>query len=307
MTAKASRQTRTSVDTIIVTPEIVSKWELPPFQRPLRISDKVKAVAEVIKANGGVIPGMITIGILNGKQYILDGQHRREAYLISGMPEGYVDVRYSTHESMADMGEEYVELNSSIVRMRPDDILRGLEGSYAALQLLRKRVPFVGYDMIRRSKSSPILGMSVLLRCWYASIPDVPGTAAPSAATIAKSLSVDDAALCAEFITLAKDAWGRDPEYMRLWGGLNLTLCMWLYRRTVLVPDDGKPMPKDTFKTGLMGLSTDGSFLDWLVGRNMNDHHRGPAFKEIKRLIGRRIAATGKRVRLPSPQWERER
>jgi hypothetical protein len=56
---------------------------------------------------------------------------------------------------MADMGEEFVNLNSQLVTMRPDDIRRGLEGTIEALPTIRRECPFVGYDMIVGSASSP--------------------------------------------------------------------------------------------------------------------------------------------------------
>ena len=51
---------------------------------------------------------------------------------------------------MAEMGDAFVALNSRLVNMRPDDILRGLEGSIPALQEIRASCPFVGYDQIRQ-------------------------------------------------------------------------------------------------------------------------------------------------------------
>src|SRR5258708_38238368 len=98
--SKAERATRTRVDTIVVTPSGVRAWHDPPFQRPLRINEKVRALAEAIKTNGGVLPGVVTIGTLLNRIYLLDGQHRREAFLISGLEEGFVDVRYQEFDSI---------------------------------------------------------------------------------------------------------------------------------------------------------------------------------------------------------------
>lgn len=105
---RAKRVTHTSLDTIRVTPEIANAWKSPPFQRPLRVNSKVMALAETIKADGGVLPGVLTLGVLERDTYLLDGQHRREAFLQSGCPEGYADIRRHVFESMADMGSEFV-------------------------------------------------------------------------------------------------------------------------------------------------------------------------------------------------------
>src|SRR3989304_5883724 len=176
----AEKATRTTLEGMFVTRDIITSWQHPPFQRPLRVNDKVKALAEEIKRNGGIIPGVLTLGVLSqtGVQVRnrLDGQHRMEAFLMSGLDEGYADVRIHFCESMGQMGEEYVELNSRLVSMRPDDILRGLEGSYANLRTVREKCRFVGYDMIRRNEKAPIVSMSAMLRVWRGSSGDVPVT-----------------------------------------------------------------------------------------------------------------------------------
>jgi hypothetical protein len=37
-------------------------WKLPAFQRPLRVNAKVLALVEEIRTEGGVIPGILTLG-----------------------------------------------------------------------------------------------------------------------------------------------------------------------------------------------------------------------------------------------------
>ena len=73
------KKTRTVKDTIEFTRETLASWVDPPFQRPLRVNEKVLAVAEKIAADGGVIPGIWTLGVLNGVTYLIDGQHRINA------------------------------------------------------------------------------------------------------------------------------------------------------------------------------------------------------------------------------------
>ena len=49
------------------------------------------------------------------------------------------------------MAEEFTRLNSSMVKMRPDDLLRAMESSTLSLQMIRKHCDFVSYDQVRRA------------------------------------------------------------------------------------------------------------------------------------------------------------
>lgn len=302
----AQMSTQTTLDTIEVSPNIVKSWKIPPFQRPLRINDKVMQLASKIRDDGGVIPGVMVLGVLDKERYIVDGQHRREAFLLSECLTGYVDIRVLHFEDMAQMGEEYVNINSRLVNMRPDDVLRGIEESFPALGKIRKRCPFVGYDQIRRSEKAPVLSMSALLRCWSASATEVPRQSCGSALALARTLSIDEADTCIDFLSLAYAAWGRDQAYGRLWTNLNLTLCMWLYRRMVVTPYSAHNprLTKDAFTKCLMSLSADPQYPDWLVGRNNAQRDSSPAYARIKAAFARRIEIdTGKKPRLPQPAW----
>lgn len=307
LTTKAERITHTTLDTVLVTPESVKEWSNPPFQRPLKVNDKVRALATQIRADGGVIPGVITLGVLDDKTYKLDGQHRLEAFLLSECHEGFADVRRHLFSSMAGMGEEFVNLNSHLVNMKPDDILRGLEGTLGTLAHIRKRCPFVGYDMVRRGDRSPIVGMSAVLRAWTGGTAEVPTSTGPSTAQRATAMTEEESTLCAEFLTLCHKAWGRDAEFHRLWGGLNLTLCAWLYRRLVIMQYSPKSprLNKEQFTRCLMALSADSGYLEWLVSRVLNERNRSPGYLRIKNLFSARLAEDfgGKRPPLPQPAW----
>lgn len=305
--SEAEKATRTTLDTLLITPALVKKWEIPDFQRALRINEKVRALADVIKKDGGVIPGVITIGILNNVKYLLDGQHRREAFLLSGCSEGFVDVRMHFFTSMGEMGEEFVNLNSQLVRMRPDDILRGLSRSYPALESIKARCRFIGYDQIRRNtQTSHMLGMSTALRAWVGSATEVPASSTASAAQLAMNLTQDEADQLVTFYNLCFDSWGRDETNFRLWSGLNLGLCAWLYRRLVIVqysPNTAR-LTKDEFRKCLMSVSADEKYSDWLVGRVMRERDRAPAYDRLKHIFAKRIEQEkGKKPRLPSPAW----
>ncbi len=303
---EAERTTRTTMDTIEITPSIVRSWKTPPFQRPLRVSAKVMEISSEIADNDGVVPGIVTIGVLGADRYVVDGQHRLEAFLQSNCTVGYLDVRFVHHGDMADMAEEFYKLNSRIVSMRPDDYLRALESSSELLRKVRKRCPFVGYDMIRRGDHSPILSASVALRCWWTSGREVPQGGGASLMTIVKEYQTEEADSIIGFLEVAHAAWGRDYEYARLWGSLNLTLCMWLYRRLVMSAYSTKTqrVTKEMFQKCLMALSADATFLDWLLGRKLTDRDRSPAYGRIKNLFAKRLEAeTGKRPLLPAPAW----
>lgn len=306
---KPEKTTRSTVDTIMLTHDMPKHWPLAPFQRPIRVNDKLLGIVEDIKRDGGVLPGVLTFGVLDRTTYVVDGQHRIKAFELSEMAEGFADTRTVHFESMADMAEEFVNLNSKIVTFRPDDILRGLEQSYPALLRIRKECAFVGYDMVRRNAYAPILSMATVLRTWAAATAEVPVPGSSSATERAKSLTEDEAEKCARYLNICFKAWGRDPEYSRLWGTLNLGICGWLYRRVVL--GDGFTSTKrhirlsgDEYGKAIMGLSTGDDYMSWLVGRGLVDRDRAPAFNRIKAIIGRRINRGGeKRIMFPQPEW----
>lgn len=307
---EAEKATHTTMDTIEVTPNLVRSWRLPPFQRPLRVNEKVMLLGQYVKEQGGVIPGIITIGVLDGVRYLIDGQHRREAYLISECPVGYTDVRICHFKSMAEMGEEFVNLNSRLVQMRPDDILRGLEETYDVLKKIRRRCSFVGYDQIRRNDKGPVVSMSALLRCWSASGCETPSSGAMSAAKRAELLSQTECDHLINFLNIAIGAWGRDLAYGRLWSNLNLSLCMWLYRRIVTGEIQLSSLARATkltpelFSKCLMSLSADSTYVDWLLGRNMASRDMSPAYARIKAIFARRVEQeTGKKLLTPQPAW----
>ena len=159
---RAPKDERTVMDTWVLTSESIEAWRIPPFQRPLRVNDKVRQIGEEIKTTE-VIPGVITLGIVDtGRDrstYLMDGQHRIEGFRISGLKEAFADMRILHFSNMADMGVAFVNLNSQIVKMRPDDILRGMEGHIEGVRIVRERCNFVGYDQVRRGTHSPILGV----------------------------------------------------------------------------------------------------------------------------------------------------
>lgn len=303
------------MDTKIFSIEEVNEWKIPPFQRPLRTNAKVLSLAEVMRQEGGSIPGVVTLGhIANDKTvWLVDGQHRAEAFKLSGLPECIADVRMCSFDSMAEMAEEFVGLNSALVKMRPDDILRGLEGSNAALKFIREHCEFVGYDQIRRNSSTaPAVSMSALLRCWASSAGETPGGAQRQIPAHVHAASLDR--LAAEklvvFLQVARAAWGGDVEYARLWGALNLTICMWLWRRLVLEEERGVKrfvrLTPEQFKKCLMSVSASSDYNDWLRGRVMGDRDRSPCYARLKAIFVARLqdeSRDKKKPMMPLPAW----
>jgi ParB-like nuclease domain len=310
---EAPKSARSAMETLLLTQDEVEHWLTPPFQRPLRINDKVRAMADGMLKDGGVISGVLTLGLLSGVKhyYIVDGQHRIEAFKISGLKEAIADVRIVNFEMMSDMAEEFVNLNSQLVTMRPDDILRGLEGSVPALQAIKSRCEFVGYGQIRRdSTTSSVLSMSVALRTWTMSKQESPSSAGGiSAAQLARDMDRDGASNLIDFLLTARAAWGRDSEYYRLWSNLNLTVCMWLWRRLVMDKTRGVRryvvLDRDQFKRCLVALSADGDYIDWLRGRNLGERDRSPCYIRMKAIFVKRLQEDkpSNRILLPQPEW----
>jgi hypothetical protein len=301
----AQKATRTVLDTIVLNPDTAKAWLSPPFQRPLKINAKVSELANEIKVSE-VIPGILTLGVLNGETYLLDGQHRREAFFLSEVKEAFVDIRKHIFESLGEMGDEFVKLNSSLVRLKPDDILRGLEPSLDCLAFIRKKCPYVGYDMIRRGPKSPVVSMSALLRCWFGSASDVPATGGLSAAKLTEELSMDDTIILTDFLHHAHKAWGVDQEYYKMWGALNLTIIMWLFRRTVITQYSTRTpkLTKEQFMKCMMALTADATYNDWLSGRQLREKDRSPAYNKIKSIFVKRLEEElGKKVSFPQPSW----
>jgi hypothetical protein len=303
----AEKATRTTVDTVLLTPDLVKTWKVPPFQRECVITGaKCQDVTRQIASDGGVLPGVITLGRFGSDIYRVDGNHRLQCYLATGLPEGYADVRTVFCANMAEMADEFVRLNSSLRRMTPDDVLRGLEASYPLLRAIREECPFVGYDKTRRSEKGPILSMSMVIRIWRGSATEVPVTGNSSASSMATTLTDEEAQQLITFVTLCYEAWGRDREYARLWGGLNSVLCGWLYRRMVLSQWSPKTprLSRDLFRKCLMSVSADSHYLDWLVGRNTGERDRSPAYARLRKIFAERLAQEmGKRPSMPSPPW----
>jgi len=310
------KMTRTRVEPAVITEELIKSWKLPGIQRNVIVNAKFLQMVEKIKKDSGVIPGMIVLGEFNGEIYLVDAQHRLEAFLATGLKEGYAHLRIKQFDTLEELSAEYVGTNSTIRAFRPDDIMRGLEPQSPPLQAIRRRCPFVGYGTLRHTNSSnAFLSMSLLLRCWDMSKSESAGTRSSSAAqATAEALTLPDAIQCADAANVLAAAWGHDPEVSRLWNGLNLTLCFWIYRRSVLATDEERGtgrhakratrLSPELFEKAMMSVSANDHYVDWLVGRNNTDKHRPAAIRKLKLMIAARVELeTGTRPLLPNAEW----
>lgn len=308
---EAPKNARSTMETLLFHRDEINNWKIPPFQRPVRVNDKVRALSAELGENGGVISGTITIGRLEGDSayYIVDGQHRIEAFRITDLMECIADIRMVNFESMGEMAEEFVNLNTALVKMRPDDILRGLESSTPALEKIRQGCDFVSYGSVRRGDSkSPLVSMSALLRCWHGSTGEMPAVGSKSATALANDIDPNETDKLIVFMQAMREAWGTDPENYRLWSNLNLTMTMWMWRKLVIDRERGVKryavLSITDFKKCVMAVSADFSYLDWLIGRNMNERDRSPCYTRLKAIFIRRLQKEdGPKVLMPAPEW----
>jgi hypothetical protein len=207
----APKAVSSKMETLILTHALIDKWVAAPFQRPLKVNKKVIEFAEELKANGGMINGILTLGTIVGERtiYLLDGQHRKEGFVISGLTECIADVRVCEFEHMGEMGDEFVKLNSQLVRMSTDDILRGMEGSIPAIHNIKMALPFVGYGKnLRKGGNSPLVGMALVLRCWDGASRETPKTNNHPAIDLAREITPESTQDLIGCLRLVKSAWG---------------------------------------------------------------------------------------------------
>lgn len=304
----SERQTKTVLDTLEISPKLIASWKVPRFQREFKVTPKVQECADQIRRNGGVIPGVITLGVLDGDVYLVDGLQRTGAFNTLDLGIGYVDVRMHWFATMGEMAAEFDQINQKIKTLRPDDRLRAQEETNTVLQKIRRKCGYIGYDLVRRSEKAPVLSMSVFLRSWGAGRMEVPTWT--SAAAVLAVMDDAETAAAIEWVSLCFEAWRRDPEYVRLWGHPNLSLCAWLYRRIVMgdrVAATGRRAdrwPSDDFRRCLHAVSADSAYLEYLPSRTLSDPHRAPTYNRLKSIFQRRyLAEHGQAVRLPSPAW----
>jgi hypothetical protein len=159
------------------------------------------------------------------------------------------------------------------------------------------------------------VSLGAVLRCWHTSAYDTPSASSHgnSINGIAALMDDDSAGKLIRFLTMCLSSWGRDPEYYRMWGNLNLALNMWLYRRLVLDTDRRGTkriivMTDTQFRQCMTALSANSAYMDWLPGRLLSDRDRSPALRHIKATFQKRLADMNvNKVILPQPAWASSR
>ncbi len=306
------KSVRSKMDTLILTAEIIDGWSHPPFQRPLKVNERVRNIANELTQNGGVIDGVLTLATIMGEDtvYLLDGQHRIEAMRISTLPKCIADVRICQFDTMAEMGDEFVKLNSAIVKMNPDDVLRAMEGNVPIIHNIREACPFVGYANVRRGGvAKSVLSMSAALKLWLGSARETPSLPTTSAIASAREIPASSAQDLIRFLSLARQAWGGEAQNFRLWTSLNLGLCMWLYRKLLMDKDRGLKryvvLNPDLFKKCLMSVAANADYVDWLVGRALSERDRAPCYARLKAIFIQRLRLElhTDKVMMPQPPW----
>lgn len=325
--ASTPKTDRSVMDTMLITLPGIERWKKPPFQRELRRTPKVVKVAAEIRASG-VIPGVLTLGKLHGETFLVDGQHRTEGSFrmacdpnerlrldenspeLPPITEALADVRIRTFNSMGEMAEEFVDGNSDLARMKNDDIMRGAESFNDHLAAIRRKCPFLGYSNVRMG-GKIVLAMSAAIRVWFGSASHTP-TPGPASTEALKQLDEKEARRICQVLTVCYEAWGADKENYRLWGTLNLSLVMWLWRRLVL--QEGLPAKRggvaitvltpEQFRQCLMALSANHLYVEWLLGRGLRERDRSPAYVKIKSIFAGRLGGMGfGRPILPIVDW----
>lgn len=284
-------------------PELLGK---DGFQRNLETTRKVREIAEKIKHTQEV-PGTILLGVCQGQHWLVDGQHRRESFFLSGLPEAIFTLKIVHFRDFAEMSQEYTDANDPIRRMSPDDRLRALAVTHLPLQRIVEECPYVGFGgSTRRVDSGAFLSMSAVIRNWVKSSKESPGGGG-GAVDIARGMSQGDAEDLIAFLKRAHEAWARIEEYFKLWGEVNLTMCMWLWRRMVTVEVEKRSklkkssvLTRDQFVKGLRGLAASDDYLDWLSGKRMGDRDRGNCYTRVRQMF---MDALGAKIIFPQPTW----
>lgn len=327
--ASADRNDVANMDTMIVTPEKLTDWLLPGLQRPLVRNKKSEEIAAAMqreaaksKDASATISGVITLGMLEKKTYLVDGQHRlygafllacRELLAHDGVlvKQAYVDVRVRHFKTMSEMSDEFIELNSQINPTKPDDILRALASASPHMQAIQQACPYIGYDLTGDKKKTTMLSMSSAIRTWFGSGGLVPAAGPRADELVRKYLDEAQTEKMIGFFTAATEAGWDHDAFRRLWSALNLGINMWLYRRTVLAETinyrSGGHAPmvltRDQYIACMRSLM-EAKYLDDLVGRSLRFQDRVPCYTRIKEHFTPVLKDFGiDAPRFPQAQW----
>lgn len=282
--------TRTITSVIEVSRETLESLLTPHSQRELKTSNRnVKSQVKEIQQTG-IIPGTILIGIVNGKAYKYDGQHRIWAALETDLDLFVTRIQVTEFASQAELGMATMKANAPLVRRTPDDNLKTMEDTYPVLKKIMKECPFLGYS---KRTTTVVMSANLALQCWDYSKRRAPSNRGGTPVDkVIEKMSTDEAKKIIDTFHMLHEAWGADKQYKSMWSKLNVTLVLWLWRALV---DDPKSTGRSTrltkaqFRDAIMGLSADSTYLSWIYGRLLRDDDRTPCYNRIKIIIVKRL------------------
>lgn len=321
------KKDRDVMDTVLIHPEKLDQWKRPGrIQRPLKAnSDNVVALAREMQLEAArdpeeaycEIPGVITLAKLDGDTYLLDGQHRLDGGFRMACGQVIVHggvsvkcalarIRVITVESWTEMADEFVRVNGQLVRTKPEDALRAASMGNVQLQKIEKECPWIGYDRTGESKRTILLSMATAARTWFGSGGVVPA-AGPVVADLTKFLTTEQCDLIVDFFKATAEAGWVNPSFARLWGALNLSINMWIWRRVVLGQFQTrfhggiKPMvlTRDQFVGCMRTLPLNADYHAWLSGRTLRDRDRVPCYSRLQDAYRPAIKQLGIEARFP--------
>ncbi|CAB4131721.1 hypothetical protein UFOVP276_99 [uncultured Caudovirales phage] len=298
--------TDTKMDIRWVDKPEVAGWQKikPDFQRDMKpVNKKLLQVDKYIAANHAV-PGTIILGIVGDKIVIVDGRHRLSRFMLSSESKARIATRTEYADTMADLAVVYEIENSQLFSFISDDRLRSIATHSRPFAKLLRTFKDIGCN------DKGKLSATTLLKAWHLSNRGTPGPSPVLAEDVVHLLetSSEYAELLSRFLTMCFAAWGRDKEHGSMWSSVNLALCAWLWRNTVVTPSSAK-IPRITdrqFMNGLMSLATDNRYSDFIKGRRLSKRDRAPVYTRIKSIVAARLADDmSKPISLPSPDWTR--
>lgn len=326
--------------TEIITPDSLNQWSHPAFQRPLIINEDVKNVARRMQLEAAedregmcTIPGTVEFGRHEGKDVLIDGQHRihgafamasgtrriegMDAVLVEGgvlAKCALVDVKITPYETFAEMAEAFANFNKKLVALKPDDLLRAREESNPWLKAIRIACPFIGYDKNKNTKDTVMISMSAAIRTWFGS-GHTPASG-PECDRAQRALDADESKHIISFFQAAEKAGWCEAQYTRLWSTLNIGLNMWIWRKTVLGTANkfrggtaSMVLTAAQYSECMKELRGSAEYQKWLASRSLRFQDRIPTYDYIKELFAPALARLGLvGARFPQPQgWEGEK
>ena len=302
-----------STELMVLTHRIVEGWERPPFQRPAASAKKVSKLAVKIQDRGYLLTA-IYLGVLDGVTYLVDGQNRREAFIASGLVSIKAPVLTKHYPDgkpgLLEMCEDFLLINEHIQNPSANDKLRALEPTNVCISKIHSKCPFVGYTNLRRKEDSPIVSMAQVIRALITSGKEVPSSPGKSAVAHAMETKIHEADGLSTFLNVAFKAWGRDKEYKLFWKHMNMSLCLWYFRRMLRGPSikSQGTVTLEQFHNIFLALLANNRYhaiLKKHSGGRMNDPEtRDPVCKELRGTIKASLKRDGvKDYYLPKLEW----